>query len=1231
MRKPKKILAVGLSATLAFSLLGVPAFAVDDDDSGIAASAVSDAPLSSEDGASVDEDALDAELEEREEEASSANEIAVDRDDLSTDVPASKEATAISTDDAVEFVYIDKSIVTIGEEQQIVIGFKDESTSVDNASILLTCAGQDHSVTIESSKIVDNAALFVKSFEDDSEALGYMLAELRYEVDGDSYIVDFGATSLKSVDPDDDSETVDVLADVTLASGGAETSESGKAAYAFDVVTEDLSMALAESAEIGEEDVSVLALKDDGTLVASESVEEAVQIADASGASDVGEDRTTVSDAAVREQGGVLVSSEEEAVSDAEIAQDATNPDGSQTVVNDGSQEFAQEVLGDLDQQEGEDQVADSNIFMDIASAIAGFFGGLFGADDAWGDASRARYDYLIVAIDPGHGGSDPGAVGNNLRESDVNLSIAKHLKNELATYTGVSPYLTRESDVYVGLQERVNKAVNVGAHVFVSVHCNSSTSTAVKGAEVWVPNNSSYLNGLHTEGKALGEKILAQLRGLGIVHRGVKTQNLNDGSKYPDGSTRDYYAVIRGSREAGIPGIIVEHAFISNTSDANTYLKNDANRKKLGIADATGIAQQYGLMKSSAAAQNALVSVKSHVANLGWETAVYDRKVSGTVGKNRGIEAFQLNLMNAAKAAGDVTYRSNTSGTWGSWVSNGATSGTTGASKSIQAVEMKLTGNAANRYEIYYRAHVANLGWLGWAKSGQSAGSSGYGYSIEALEVAVVAKGAAAPGSTGGSYMVKAPTLVSYSTHVQDIGWQNNASDGGTAGTTGRSLRLEGIKLTQTTGLKGDIKYRTHIENIGWESGLKSNGQVSGTTGRALRLEAIQISLTGDLEKNYDVYYRVHAQEFGWLGWAKNGQSAGTAGYAYRLEGIQVKLVKKGNAAPGSTATPFRAKYVVYSAHVKNIGWQGKMNDGATAGTTGRNLQLEALRINVQNTGYSGGVTYRTHIKNIGWENAWKSNYAVSGTTGRALQTEALQIKLTGDVANRYDIYYRVHAQNIGWMGWAKNGESAGTEGYAYGLEAIQIKLVTKGGAAPGSTSNAYRNASYTAIMGKTGTSAAQMARYYKAQKKTYPASAYSAKGAPTIEVFCRIVMEEAQAEGVKPEVVFCQAMKETGWLQYGGQVKAEQCNFAGLGATNDGAAGATFKDVRTGIRAQVQHLKAYASKDALKNPCVDPRFDRVTRGCAPYLENLNGKWAVPGNGYGEAITGLIKSLLKA
>ena len=167
----------------------------------------------------------------------------------------------------------------------------------------------------------------------------------------------------------------------------------------------------------------------------------------------------------------------------------------------------------------------------------------------------------------------------------------------------------------------------------------------------------------------------------------------------------------------------------------------------------------------------------------------------------------------------------------------------------------------------------------------------------------------------------------------------------------------------------------------------------------------------------------------------------------------------KSTNFVISKPATQVVRSVVSYSTHVQNIGWQTAVQDGATAGTSGQSKRLEAIKISLPNQGYSGGIQYRTHIQNIGWESSWKSNGAASGTSGRALRLEAIQIKLTGDMAKNYDVYYRVHAQNFGWMGWAKNGASAGTAGYSYRLEAIQIKLVKKGGAAPGSTANAYRS----------------------------------------------------------------------------------------------------------------------------------------------------------------------------
>ena len=137
----------------------------------------------------------------------------------------------------------------------------------------------------------------------------------------------------------------------------------------------------------------------------------------------------------------------------------------------------------------------------------------------------------------------------------------------------------------------------------------------------------------------------------------------------------------------------------------------------------------------------------------------------------------------------------------------------------------------------------------------------------------------------------------------MQNIGWQGSVNDGSVSGTTGRSLRLEGIKISSPVA---DLEYRTHVQNNGWESGWTSAGGVSGTTGRSLRLEAIQIRLKGASASQYDIYYRVHVQNFGWTGWAGNGASCGSTGYGYRLEAIQIVLVGKGGAAPGSTSNVF-------------------------------------------------------------------------------------------------------------------------------------------------------------------------------------------------------------------------------------------------------------------------------------------------------------------------------------
>ena len=320
-------------------------------------------------------------------------------------------------------------------------------------------------------------------------------------------------------------------------------------------------------------------------------------------------------------------------------------------------------------------------------------------------------------------------------------------------------------------------------------------------------------------------------------------------------------------------------------------------------------------------------------------------------------------------------------------------------------------------------------------------------------------------------------PVTVSYSTHIQSYGWNKSAAkNGAVAGTTGKAKRLEAIKISVEGNEDLGIQYTTHCQGYGWLN-WSSNGEISGTTGEAKRLEAIKIQLTGADRDKYDVYYRVHAQGYGWMNWAKNGEAAGTAGLAKRLEAIQVVVVKKGESVPdkfeGVTASEKKAymasaaataatvegsdrAHVQYRSHLQTYGWQNWKNDGDISGTTGKTKRLESLKLELKNKDYTGGICYNAHVQTIGWQAdpnksaTWKKDGEFCGTTGNAKRLEAIQIELYGEMAEHYDIYYRVHSQTYGWMKWAKNGEMAGTTGQHKRIEGIQVVLVKKGEQAP-------------------------------------------------------------------------------------------------------------------------------------------------------------------------------------
>jgi uncharacterized protein YjdB len=262
----------------------------------------------------------------------------------------------------------------------------------------------------------------------------------------------------------------------------------------------------------------------------------------------------------------------------------------------------------------------------------------------------------------------------------------------------------------------------------------------------------------------------------------------------------------------------------------------------------------------------------------------------------------------------------------------------------------------------------------------------------------------------------------ISYRTHVQNDGWQNFVTDGTMSGTSGRSLRLEGIEVKlDTKGYDLGITYQTHIQNIGWEGdtgrGWKADGIMSGTEGMSYRLEAIQIKLTGNDASGFDVYYQVHAQNMGWLGWAKNGESAGTAGYAYRLEGIRIVIVKKGESPPANNVDrdlPFyEPEYISGNLFVDTTvsdfdnRWASSSNVDPANGTGDGAMVLTA--------GAQQGI-YTSNIFNAPAFNKLVMSWNCDTPTGTTISVEAR-------VGRIYDLNGQLMEQWSNWLSWGTWG----------------------------------------------------------------------------------------------------------------------------------------------------------------------------------------------------------------
>ena len=699
---------------------------------------------------------------------------------------------------------------------------------------------------------------------------------------------------------------------------------------------------------------------------------------------------------------------------------------------------YALGVEGDV---EAADDIDDALIVAQEASAFA-----------------MARAAGLVIALDPGHGGNDSGAVGSGLKESDVNWKIAQACKAELENYAGVTVVLTRTQNECPTLYERVERAVNQGAKVFVSLHINSTERSSADGAEVYYPNGSSYNKAAHETGKQLSQNILDELTALGLQDRGIKVRNSENNSKYPDGSLRDYYGVIADAREMGIPGIIVEHAFITNPED-NAKLKDDNFLKKLGMADAQGIAKTYGLNKGG----------WEHQSDGTWKF----KKVDGSYSK--GWEYIN-----------------------GSW------------------------------YYLDPSTAVMKTGW-------QTIGNAKY--------------------------------YLNPSGAMQEAGWLKQGNDW-------YWITASGAAATDWTLVNGVWYY--------------------------MDLASCKMQTTGWF-KHKDDWYWITGSGAAATGWVLIN------GSWYYMDPTSCKM------QTGWTTVGSDRYYLHPSGAMQGGGWFKDGNDWYWITPSGAAAKGWAVAY---------GSWYYMDPTSCKMQTGWKK----LGSTWYYLHDSG--VMATGWL-KLGDTWYYLHGSGAMATGWLTLGEA---KYYLDSSGAMVTGERTIDGEQCFFESSGAFVGNGTPIMGASKTTVAAMTQAYERSGFAYPSTALGAGGAPNAATFCQMIYEESNAEGVRAEVIFAQIMNETGWLQFGGDVSINQFNFGGIGATGNGVPGNSFKDVRTGIRAQVQHLKAYASTEPLKNTCVDPRFNYVSRGCAKFVEwlgigdNPTGQGWCAGSGYGAKLKDIMK-----
>lgn len=873
----------------------------------------------------------------------------------------------------------------------------------------------------------------------------------------------------------------------------------------------------------------------------------------------------------------------------------------------------------------------------------------------------------MTICLDPGHGGSDSGANAFGAKESDLTLKIAQYCKEELAKYD-VNVVMTRTTDTRLSeeaamdLKNRVEVAKKAGASYFISIHINSAANSAAKGAEVYYPNTSGNKN-LSSNGQNLAKAIQNQLAALGLYDRGIKIRNYTDGttSYDPTSSDKDYYGVIRYAKEANITGLIVEHCFISNKDEFDKYLGSNAKLQQLGVADAKGIVSALGLQLKNQSLDTLAKDNRNTLADGTYtiQSSVNSRYVldiaNGSTASGANVQLYQSNDTPAQQfkvthdSQGYVTFTNVKSGkvldVYNGTAKNGNnvwqfTSNNSCAQKWI----VRKDGNGYSIISALNSNYVLNIAngkaYNGnnvelYSYSGSSSNRWLFNKSVSKEEKILNIANANRSAIADGTYEIRS---------AKNNGFVLDVSNGST-------LAGANIQLWQSNGTQAQAFKVSH----------DSNGFVTFTSVKSGKV----LDVFDGKAKAYQNVWQFNSNNSRAQKWIVQKTSSGYK-IMSAIDTNYVLDLYNGSVRNGGNIQVFTSNDTI--AQRWNFAKQTTDRDTCNAlASTNKGLmpdgvyyiknQNKSYSLDVQNNSlYAGGNVWLYSLNKSNFQK-WKishdsQGYVLFENVGSGMYlavsgSNVVQQKKSNDYNQKWIIKYDAN-HNLRIVS-ATNSNSAVDISNGSVKNGSNIQIYTANNTAAQKWVFEYINTNATGglmqIMGTSQTTVAQMVRYYNANANGY--DKFNAKyknkydgclakgGASTINQFAQIFYEEAMAEGVRAEVAFTQCMKETGFLKYGGDVLPNQYNFAGIGATG-AVHGASFSNVRMGIRAQIQHLKAYGSVSPLTNQCVDPRFNLVKRGSAQYVEwlgikeNPNGYGWATSKSYGHDIVNMVNVLLK-